>query len=143
MPPRQLWLFKLGCWITIGTAVLYLAGHLFGVQPPASLTERQLNDLAATYRFSPPVGAARSLVDVINGMSAASALLLATIGALGLLVERRAHDDAVLMAAVARALAVCSVVLLLISLTNLFVVQTLCIAMMAVCYLVASVEAPK
>ena len=30
MVPRQVWLFKLGCWIAIVTAAVHLVGHVWG-----------------------------------------------------------------------------------------------------------------
>ena len=143
MPPRQLWIFKFGCWAALATAVIHLAGHLAGPQAPVNDTERQLVELATAYRFALPGGAERSLMDFMNGYSLTYALLVATIGGVGLVVEKRGRDDVTLMSGVARMFAVCTVVLLGISLSKFFIVPTLCIAVMAVCFLVASVEAPK
>jgi hypothetical protein len=143
MPPRQLWLFKFGCWLTIATAVLHLAVHLAGPPAPSNDTEQRLWDLATTYRFALAGGAERSLMDMANGFSLIVALLLATLGGIGLIVEKRAHQDRALMSATARMMAVSAVVMLGISLTNFFIVPSLCLAMMAVCFIVASVEAPR
>ena len=142
MPRRQLWFFQFGCWTTIVTAVVHLAGHLMPQSPPANDTERQLLQLATTYRFTLPGGAQRSTVDVLDGFTLSFALLLAGIGAAGLVVHKRGREDATLMTGVARALAVTSVALTIISLTNFFIVPTLFIAVMAICFLVASVESP-
>jgi hypothetical protein len=142
MPPRQAWLFRFGCWATIGTAILHVAAHLGGPQAPTNDTERQLLELATTYRYTMPGGAERSLMDLTNGLSLTMALLLATMGAVGLIVQKRARHDTTLMLAVARTMTVSSAALLAISLTNFFIVPTLCIAVMVVCFFVASVEAP-
>jgi hypothetical protein len=142
MRPRQVWLFAFGCWATIGTAILHLAAHLARPFTPANGTERQLLDLATTYRFPLPGGAERSLMNLIDGFSLASALLLATLGGVGLLVRKRARQDAELMSAVSRALAISFVALLGISLSNFFILPTMCLAAVALCFAMAAVKPP-
>jgi len=136
-------MFKFGCWAAILTAALHLAGHLAGPQAPVNDTERQLVELATTYKFALPGGTARSLMDFVDGFSLMFALLVATIGGVGLLVAKRGHEDVALISGVARAFAVSTVALLGISLAKFFIIPTLCIAVMATCFLVASIEAPK
>jgi hypothetical protein len=143
MPRRQVWIFKFGCWAAMVSAVVHLAGHLAGPLTPVNDTERQLLGLATTYRFVLTGGAHRSLMDLLDGFSLMFPLFLATIGAVGLAVEKRGRGDAALMSAVARMFAVSTVVLLGVSLLKFFIVPTLFIAVMAVCFLVASVESPK
>ena len=130
MPPRQIWIFKFGCWATLLTAVVHLAGQLAGPQAPANDTERTLESLATTYRFVLPGGAERSLMDLMNGFSLIFALSLATMGSLGLIVQRRAAHDLELMLRVARTLAVTSLVMLIVSLTNFFIVPSLFLGLM-------------
>jgi len=135
-------MFKFGCWATFATAVVQLASHLAGPQGPATDTERQLMELAGTYRFALPGGTERTFMDLVDGLSLLFALLLATLGGVGLIVQKRARHDATLMVAVARMLALSALVMLGISLTKFFIVPTLFIAVIAVCFLVASVESP-
>jgi hypothetical protein len=142
MPPRQVWLFVFGCWTTIVTALVHVAGHLAGPSAPVNDTERQLTALASTYRFALPGGSNRSLMDFMDGFSLVFALLLATIGGVGLIIRKRASHDAPFMLAVARTFTVSSVALLGISLTKFFIVPTLFIAVMAVCFFCASVQSP-
>jgi uncharacterized membrane protein len=82
------------------------------------------------------------MMDFVDGYSLVIALLLATMGGVGLLVQKRAREDVLLMSGMARMMAVSSVVLLVISLMKFFIVPTLFIALMVVPFLVASVEAP-
>lgn len=142
MPPRQLWMFRFGCWSTIGASILDLAGHVMG-RSPANDTERQLLDLASTYAFTQVDGRSRTLMNALEGFSLDVVVLLAVVGALGLVVARRGADDARLMWAVARACALGSVMLLVIALTKFSVLSAVPMAVMATCFLVASVEAPE
>lgn len=142
MVPRQFFLFRFGCWATIVTGVVHLGGHLSGQQPPANETERQLMALATSYRFTLPGGAERSIVNFLDGFSLMFALLLVTLGGVGLIVARRGHDDRLLMAAVARAFTVSAAALLVISLTNFFIVPSLFIAVMVVCFFSSAIQAP-
>ena len=101
MPPRQLWIFKFGCWATLGTAVLHLAGHLWSLPVPADAGQ-----VTAGYHLALPGDSERSLVDLLDGFRLLFALLLAAMGSTGLIVQRRAGADLELMLAVARAMAV-------------------------------------
>jgi len=136
-------LFKFGCWATIGTALLHLVGHLAGPSQPSNDAERQLLDLATNYHYVLPGGSERSMMDLVNGFSLIFALMLAAVGGVGLIVQKRARHDPTLMWALARMLAITSVVMLGISLTNFFIIPTLCFAVMAVCFVVSSVKAPE
>jgi hypothetical protein len=142
MPQRQLWFFQFGCWSTIVTGVVHLVGYVMPQDPPANETERQLIDMATHYRFTFPGGAHRSVVDFLDGFSLAFALMLVGLGSLGLIIQKRGRHDVALMAAAARCLAVMAVVLVVISLTKFFIIPTLFLAVMATCFLVASVESP-
>jgi len=139
MPPRQVWLFTFGCWVALGTAVLHLIAHVAGPAAPANDTERQLVDLATTYRFAMPGGAERSLMDFLDGFSLTFSLFLATLGAVGLVVARRGREDPVLFRAVARSLTAASAVLVVISLSYFFIIPSMCLALMAVSFACASV----
>jgi hypothetical protein len=143
MPPRQLWFFRFGCWATIVTAAVHLVGHV--MPPPTAVndTERQIRELASTYRFAWPGGAHRTLADFQDGFSLMFALLLVGMGCMGLVVAKRGRDDVALMSGTARTLAVTSVALMIVSLIKFFIVPTMFLAVMATCFLVASVEAPS
>jgi len=141
MIPRQLWLFKLGCWVACATAVVLLVGHIAGPLPPASGLDSQVRAAAAS-RLTFSDGAERSLPDLLNGFSLVYALLAATIGGVGLAVARRGGNDAALMAAVSRALALVCLGWLAISLAYFFLPPTLLIAVMLVCFALAAVRAP-
>jgi len=89
MVPRQLWIFRFGCWVAFVAAAVHLAGHLAGPAAPANDTERQLAALAASYRYTLPGGAHRTLMDFLDGFSLMFALLVAALGALGLITAKR------------------------------------------------------
>ena len=139
MPPRQVWLFKFGCWAAFGTAALHLFGHVVGPVAPNNDTERQLVELATTYRYLMPGGAERSMMDFLDGFSLMFSLFLATVGALGLVIAKRGRDDEVLIKTAARLLAGVSAVLVVISLTHFFIIPSMCLALMAVSFACASV----
>jgi hypothetical protein len=142
MPPRQVWLFQFGCWAAIVAAVVHLSGHIAGRPAPVNDTERQLIDLATTYRRTLPGGAERSLMDVLDGFSLTFTVFFATLGSVGLVVAKRGRNDARLMYGVARNAAIAAAVVLAISLFYFFIVPTLFIAAVAVCFAVAAVRAP-
>jgi hypothetical protein len=143
MPPRQLWFFQFGCWATIVTAAVHMVGHVMPPAAPLNDTERQIMDLTTAYRFTLPGGAHRSVVNFLDGFSLMFALGLAGLGCIGLIVQKRGRHDGPLMSGVARALAVTSVGFMVVSLTNFFIIPTFFLAIMAICFLVASVEPPR
>ena len=90
-----------------------------------------------------PDGTARTLGDLLAGFSLAYALLAAAVGGIGLAVARRGRNDPALMADIARAQALVCLALLAISLTHFFLVPTLIVAVMLVCFTLAAVRAPQ
>lgn len=143
MPPRQLWLFKFGCWATLGTALVFLVGHVVGVPGAGDPGGSGMADVAASYRYAFPGGSARTLMDLFRGFSLLFALGLVTIGGLGLALAKRCGHDVALMRTVARLCAVASLAMLLVSMMKFFIVPTLFIALMAVSFGVAAVRAPE
>jgi hypothetical protein len=143
VPRRQLTIFTIGCWVAIITAAVHLAGHVSGPAEPANDLERQLTELATTYRKPMTGGSARSLMDFMNGFSLAFSVFLAMIGGVGLVVRKRCHEDGAAMLAVARALAGGGVVLVAISLSYWFIVPSIFLALMTVCFAFAAVRPPS
>ena len=142
MPRRQLTVFRIGCYLAFLTAAFHMVGHLSGPQAPANDTGRQIVQLMTDYRFAMPGGGDRSMMEFMNGFSLTFALFLGTMGGVGLIVARRGADDSTLMLGVARALAGATAVLLVISLTHFFIVPTICVAAVALCFGMASVRPP-
>jgi|RhiMethySRZTD1v2_1073278.scaffolds.fasta_scaffold46334_2 hypothetical protein len=140
MPPRQLWIFKFGCWTAIVTGLVHMAGHIFGPTSLANDTERQLMDLATSYHFPMPGGASRSLMNFLDGFGLTFVLMTVMSGALGIAIARRGREDALLMTGAARVLAIGYVGLLVISLQYFFIVPSLFVALAAVCFSMASVR---
>ena len=95
-----------------------------------------------TYRFAFPGGPARSMMQLLNGFSLLFAVLFAALGAIGLIVTKRGQHDPQLMYAAARALAVASASVLVISLTHFFIIPTMLFAAVTVCFAIAAVRAP-
>jgi hypothetical protein len=135
-------MFTFGCWSTMAAAIIHLGGHIMGQRPPANETERRLLDLATSYAFMMPDGRSRTMVNFLDGFSLSFAVLLAAMGAIGLVVARHGSADVLLMSRVARVCALASVVLLVIAVTKFSIVSAVPIAVMATCFLVASVESP-
>jgi hypothetical protein len=131
-----------GCWVAFGSAALHLLGHVAGGLQGATDAERQLLQMAASSKFAFPGGAQRSLMDLLNGFGLIFAAQLATMGALGLIIQKRS-DDELLMLATARVLTGGGVVLLVISFTHFFIIPTMCIALMTLCFGLASVRGPE
>ncbi|MCC7009415.1 MAG: hypothetical protein IT184_11395 [Acidobacteria bacterium] len=143
MPPRQLFLFKFACWAAIVSAVAHLAGHVAGPAAPANDTERQILDLATNYRYALPGGSMRSLMDFMNGFGLMFALQLATMGAAGLVVAKRAGDDGPLMRALARTFAIGGAMLLVLSLIYFSLIPSMFLSTVALCYGMAAVSPPE
>jgi len=142
MPRRQLAIFVIGCWVALITGAIHLVGHVSGPAAATNETERQLLELATSYRMAMPGGSERSLMDFLSGFSLSFSVFLALVGGLGLIVQRRGRDDLELMLAVSRAFAAAGVVLVVISLTHWFIVPSLMLALMTFCFLFAAVRPP-
>jgi hypothetical protein len=142
MPFRQLLVFKIGCYATLLTVAMHMFGHVVGGFQPENEAEAKVIDLATNYKFALPGGAERSLMDLTNGYSLTFAMLLATVAATGLVIAKRGREDGRLMLAVARTFAIGSAVLTVIALTNFFIIPAMCLALMTVCFAIASVASP-
>lgn len=129
---QRLW-FKAGCWAALATAVVHLLGHLAGPPAPTNATERQLLTLFEGYRFPLP-GPDRSLAEFMAGFSLIFCVFMAMLGGLNLLVVRRAVADGALMATLTQLNVACGVTATAISLTYFFVVPTILIAVVTVCF---------
>jgi hypothetical protein len=136
-PPRQVWLFELGCWLAFATAVVQVAGHL--MRPAPSALAASLAGVTAPYLIFVPGQDAPTWVQAFDGYSVSMPLLLATLGAAGLAVQKRGYQDATLLRGVARAYAVGSAVLLVVAVISFFSLQAFFIATMALCFALAAV----
>jgi hypothetical protein len=137
MSRRQRLFFKAGCWVALVTAAVHLLGHLSGPPPPANETERQLVQLYENYRFALPGGGGRTLSEFMSGFSLIFSVAMAMFGGTNLLVVRRCSDDQPLMRMLTMlALAFCATVLV-VSLTHFFIVPTLFIAAVTLCFAAA------
>jgi hypothetical protein len=142
MSPRQLWLFKLGCWVAWAMAAGHVAAVVALPMAAPGVGNGEAVAAAAGVSLTFPDGTLRTLGDLLTGFSLAYALLAAAVGGIGLAAVRRGRGDAALMADIARALAIVCLALLLISLTHFFLVPTLIVAVMLVCFTLAAVRGP-
>ncbi|MEO7192808.1 MAG: hypothetical protein ABI051_17315 [Vicinamibacterales bacterium] len=139
MPPRQEWLFRLGCWVAFAVAGVHLAAHVFASGISPELVD-SLNRAPPPFVFVVPGLWRPTTTSVISGMSLSMALLVTTLGAVGLiLLKRGGGDDPLLLRGVARAFAVAGVGLLIVSIADFFSLQTFAIAVMAMCFALAAV----
>jgi len=134
-PPRQVWIFKLGCWIAFAAAVVHLLGHLVmmsssGNRPAAGWPN---------YLFPVPGQTVPSNDDVADGLSLSFSLLLATLAGAGVVVAKRGQADALLLRGVARAYALGGAVLLVVSVVMFFSIQSFAIAAMTLCFALGAV----
>jgi hypothetical protein len=137
-PPRQVWLFKLGCWTAFATAALHLLAHL--LVPSADKPGPEPADLRPGYLVLVPGQPIPSAGEVADGFSLAFSLLLATMAAAGIVVAHRGQDDPLLLRGVARAFAIGSGVLLVLSVLLFFSLQSFAIAAMALCFALGAVS---
>lgn len=135
-PPRQVWFFQFGCWSAIAAAMLHLAAY-FAV--PADLSTLDAAAVAAPHVFVVPGMFQPSLLSVTSGLSLSLALLLASIGGAGLAVVRHGGDHAKLLRGVSGAFALGTGALLVVSVAQFFGVLTFVIAVVALCFGLASV----
>jgi hypothetical protein len=113
-----------------------MIGHISGPQPPANDTERQLLALFEGYRFAVP-GGSRTLAEFMSGFSLMFAVFMAMLGGLNLLVVRRCSEDGPLMTTLTRMNVACGVTIVVISLTHFFIVPTLFVAAVTLCFAIA------
>jgi hypothetical protein len=141
MPPRQLWLFKLGSWTAIAIAVAYLALHvmLFGLS--ATDAGRQAWAMAESSRLAIVGGGTHSLAALFGATSLMFDVLLAAIGAAGLAAART--GDGVVVRGVARVFSIASVTLVVIALLDVSLVFAMLLAALSVCFILASVVSPE
>lgn len=139
MPLRQVWLFQLGCWAAFGAAALHLVAHVAitgGLSPHAA---EGLSASPATHLIAIPGIRQPTLQGMVDGFSLGLSLLLATIGAAGLVVARYGHDDARLFRGVARAFTLGTAALLMVSIARFFSLDTFALAVVVTCFGLACV----
>ncbi len=140
MPPRQIWLFQLGCWLAFATAIVHLAEHVSGLNALEPGAVANINALRATYVILIPGLHQPTFLSVLNGFSLSLALLVATIGAAGLVVLKYGADQPLLLRGVSRALAIGTGMLLALSIEGFFSAQTFVMATMALCFALSAVS---
>ena len=140
MPPRQVWLFQLGCWVAFATAVVHVAEHVSGLNALAPETVADINLLRATYVILIPGLHQPTFLSVLNGFSLSLALLVATLGAAGLVVLKYGGDQPLLLRGVSRAFAIGTAMLLALSIEGFFSLQTFFMATMALCFALSAVS---
>ncbi len=142
MPPRQLWIFLFGCWVALGTALLHLIGLVVAPLPAPAGSDADGLRAAAGFLIVFPDGTERALGDLLAGFNLVYVLLLATTGGVGLAAARRLRDRAGLVD-IARIQALSCLALLAISLLYFFLIPTLLVGVMLVCFTLGAVRAPE
>jgi hypothetical protein len=141
MPPRQLWIFKLGCWATLATAAAYLVLHVMGFGLAATDAGRQALAMAESGRFAVFGGGTHSIADLAGATSLMFDVLLAAMGAAGLAAART--DDRIVVRGVARVFSIASVTLVVIALLDVSLVFAMLLAALAICFILSSVVSPE
>jgi hypothetical protein len=141
MPPRQLWLFKLGCWTAIAIAVAYLVLHVMAFGLAATDAGRQALAAAGAGRVAVLGGGVHSMADLFGAASLMFDILLAAMGAAGLAAART--DDRTVVRGVARVFSIASVTLVVIALLDVSLVFAMLLAALSVCFILASVVSPE
>jgi hypothetical protein len=137
MPARQAWLFRLGCWVALATALAHLAAHVI---VPGSLDAAPGAATATPSAvFLVPGLRQPTFVSVFDGFSLSLAVLLATLGGAGLTVANYADGSATLMRRVSRTFALGTAMLLIVSVAEFFSLVTFLIAVFALCFALAAV----
>jgi hypothetical protein len=139
MVPRQQWLFQLGCWVALATAVMHMIAHVTGALLVGAGYDPALEVLLPTHVWLVPGLWQPSFAGVLDGFSLTVAMLTATLGASGLVVLRFAND-ADLTRRLARVFAIGMSMCLLVSIVTMFSVETFFVATVALCFGLASVK---
>lgn len=139
MPPRQVWLFQLGCWVAFATAVVHAVEHLSGINGIPPEMAAHMASMRATYVILIPGLHQPTFMGVLNGFSLSLSLFLATVGASGLVVVKYAPDQELLLRGVSRAFAIGTGSLLAISIEGFFSLQTFFMSATALCFAMSAV----
>lgn len=140
MAPRQVWLFQLGCWMALAAAALHVVAHFAGTWPTDPHIVAGLSELAPAAVFTVPGLRQPTFISVFEGFSVGIAILLATIGAAGLAVQRHSNAAPLAVRGMARAFAAGTALLLVTSIVGFFSAQTFVISVVAMCFALASVD---
>jgi hypothetical protein len=135
---RQLRFFKIGSYIAFFTAALHMVGQV--MMSPNTDVERQLFDLMRSTAMNLPGAPSHTMMDLYSGFSLMFSMSFALTGGLGLIIARRGVQDPTLISASARAIAAAYAVMTVISVMSFFIIPTLLIASVGVCFSVASVR---
>jgi len=135
MSRGHLTIFRVGCYLAFVTAGLHFIGSTQGLQG-ANDSERQMLDLMQRLPLGLPGAPSHTMMDLFQGFSLLFTVLLGLTGGLGLMMARRAVSDPTLMRAVARTFAGTYLVMVIIGITNFFIVPTICMALVFVCFAV-------
>lgn len=138
MSKRHRIFFRIGAWALVATAAIHMAGQLAPRPVPANDTEATLFKLLESYKKDMGAGMLRSTMDFLNGFSVSFSILLAWLGVVALVVLRKNVADGRFMLRFARVCAVFAVALLIVSVVDFFLPPTVCIAVIVVGFLGAS-----
>lgn len=138
-PPRQMWVFRLGCWAAFVASAVHVSAHVFGAGGISPHAATALAAAPAPYVFSVPGLLRPSFLAMVDGFSLAWPVLLAAMGAAGLAVARHGDGNASLLRSVAGSFALGTGALLVLSVMQFFGLQSFAIAVVAICFGLACV----
>ena len=135
IPARQVWLFQFGCWVAFAVAALHVAIFLTGrvdLPPHAQLGLALMP--VRPYAIAVPGTAPPAFMGIVSALSLTFALTFVTIGAAGLAIVRRYDFTPRLLRAVAGAFALGTGLMLIVSITLAFSLQTFVLALVPICF---------
>jgi hypothetical protein len=139
MPARQVGLFQLGCWAAFAVAALHVGVHVLGHADLSPHAQAGMSMLPPDYVVLVPGLRQPTYLSVVNALSLSYALLFAAIGAAGLAVVRHGQYEPKLLRAVAGAFAIGTGMALVVSVVLSFSLQTFVLAIVPMCFGLASV----
>jgi hypothetical protein len=125
--------------MAFAVAILHLVIHLATGGPLAGDAAAHINASRPPFLVLIPGLWQPHFSGVFSGFSLSLSMLITTMGAAGLAVVRYGGDNEPLLRGVARAFAIGSAGLLVLSIASFFSLQTFVIAVMAMCFGLASV----
>lgn len=140
MSKQQRVFLSVACWVALLTAGLHMLGHAQGAPVPANDTEATLFKLMSSYRID-AAGTRLTVEKLLDGFSLSFSLFLAWLGGLGLLALRRGGPE--LLRGMALVDAILTAVLLAISVTHFPLPPTVCIAVMLIGFVGATIGSPS
>jgi hypothetical protein len=138
--PKQVWLFRLGCWVSMATAALHVAAYATTPRVTDPHAVVGLGMMPPGHVFLVPGLRQPSFMSVLDGLSLSLAIGVGTIGLAGFAVVKYGTESPRLMRGVSGAFGLGSALLLIVSIADFFSLQSFLIALMAMCFGMSAVN---